>query len=493
MLLSNDPIVITKDDVDIDSPVYFESNCACPADGFTLAGHETLVSSTIPYVLPPLRIDAAAPGFHLAFNPLGAAGVSVLNDAAFQLLQTFQQPYTLADGVRAAGAPAHGLQIVQRFVQLGLLDPLDAPRTPRQSPPQTLTAWLHVTNECNLRCPYCYVHKSPDTMELARGYQAVDAVFRSALANGFRNVKFKYAGGEATLNLHTVLLLHDYAQRLATAHRLTLEGVVLSNGVALTHRMIAQLQARQIRLMISLDGVGAPHDAQRPFVNGHGSFAHVERALDRLAAHQFIPSISITISNRNLAGLPEVVEYVLKRGLPFKLNFYRENDCSATIADLTYQDEQVIDSMRRAFAVIASNLPRASLLEALVDLARLDSAHDRTCGVGQSYMVINQRGGLAKCHMELERTVGDVSAADPLQLIREDQIGVQNLRVEEKEGCWACEWRYWCAGGCPLLTYRVTGRFDVKSPNCRIYKALFPEVLRLEALRLLKYSELLSA
>ena len=65
---------------------------------------------------------------------------------------------------------------------------------------------------------------------------------------------------------------------------------------------------------------------------------------------------------------------------------------------------------------------------------------------------------------------------------------MQNLAVEEKEGCRTCEWRYWCAGGCPLVTYKVTGRNDVKSPNCNIYKALFPAALRLEALRLLKYA-----
>jgi uncharacterized protein len=33
----------------------------------------------------------------------------------------------------------------------------------------------------------------------------------------------------------------------------------------------------------------------------------------------------------------------------------------------------------------------------------------------------------------------------------------------------------------------VTGRSDVKSPYCNVYKALYPEVLRLEGLRLLKW------
>lgn len=48
-------------------------------------------------------------------------------------------------------------------------------------------------------------------------------------------------------------------------------------------------------------------------------------------------------------------------------------------------------------------------------------------------------------------------------------------------------WRYWCAGGCPVATFAATGRYDVKSPNCGIYKAIYPEALKLEGLRLLKY------
>jgi type II secretory pathway component PulL len=37
-----------------------------------------------------------------------------------------------------------------------------------------------------------------------------------------------------------------------------------------------------------------------------------------------------------------------------------------------------------------------------------------------------------------------------------------------------------------LANFRATGRYDAKSPNCYIYKALFPEIMRLEGLRLLK-------
>lgn len=121
-----------------------------------------------------------------------------------------------------------------------------------------------------------------------------------------------------------------------------------------------------------------------------------------------------------------------------------------------------------------------------VDRSNFSQPHLRTCGVGESYMVVNQHGRVSKCHMELDRYSTDVTEADPLERLRADSSGLQNLPVEEKEECNRCQWRYWCAGGCPKATYEATGRYDVKSPLCDVYRAVYPGLLRLEALRLLK-------
>ena len=465
----------------------FEDDCACPTENLTLNTPQFTTLNASPYILPALHTAHISDDFSIVFNPLGQAGVVALNQPALSLLNVFQSPKTLDEGVALVGNLPEALSTVHRLAQLNLLNPIGSNVQLTHTAPRTLTVWLHVTNDCNLHCPYCYVNKTADDMEVEQGRQSVDAIFRSAIANGFNRVKIKYAGGEATLNFHTVLILHDHARKLADQNNLELDGVILSNGVAISERMIAEMKVRGIRLMISLDGVGSYHDEQRPFVNGHGSFTHIERGLDRLSAQNFLPSISVTVSNRNLKGLPEVVKYILNRGLPFTINFYRENECSVSFTDLTYQDDMIIAAMKEAFAVIEANLPPHSLLGALVDRAQLESPHDRPCGVGNTYLVINHEGGVAKCHMELERAVTDISVSDPLKVIRNDQIGVQNPSVDEKEGCRECNWRYWCAGGCPALTHRATGRFDVKSPNCNVYKALFPEVLRLEGLRLLTY------
>ena len=351
-----------------------------------------------------------------------------------------------------------------------------------------LTAWLHVTNGCNLRCPYCYLEKSPQPMDEATGRAAVAAVMRSAVANGFPEVKLKYAGGEASLNHRLVVTLHDYARELAAESGLALRATLLSNGVRLPDSLIQACMAAGIKVMISLDGIGDQHDVQRPFASGRPSFRFVERTIGELIAQGHPPHLSVTITNRNIAGIPDVVRFALERDLTFSLNLFRDNDCASGFADLRYQEQAMISTLLETFEVIEEFLPRWSVLGSILDRGQLLQPRQRSCGVGQDYVVIDQHGKVAKCHMEIERTLGDVFADDPLQLVRRDTTTALNLLVDEKEGCRDCTWRYWCSGGCSVATFRATGRYDVKSPNCNIYKAIYPRALRLEGLRLLKYA-----
>jgi len=371
----------------------------------------------------------------------------------------------------------------------GLLRDAHSPiRAPLSNDSEMLAAWLHVTNACNLRCDYCYIAKSSEHMQDDTALQSIDAIFRSAVKHRFKSVRLQYAGGEASLEAKRVIMLHDYALTLAQQHGLGLTDYLMSNGVYISAQVIEELKSRNIGVMISLDGVGEYHDRQRPLVNGRGSFSRVERTILRLLEYDLLPYISVTVSSRNLAGIPALLRYILERDLTFSLNYYRENDLSAHLADLQLDEARMIAGMRDGFAVIAEHLPSYSLLSSLIDKANLKAPHSHTCGVGRNFMVINQRGQVAKCQVEMKHTVATVAADDPLQFIRDDRDGVQGLAVDEKEGCRTCIWRYWCSGGCPALTYRMTGRYDIQSPNCHIYQALFPDVLRLEALRLLKYT-----
>ena len=435
-------------------------------------------------------VDIALDADHrLLFNPVGRGGVAVVNEPAHQLLRCFERPTTLT-AVRAgwSGGAGEFQRVVSRLNQADLIHPDGQPPMPAFGGGQMLTAWLHVSNACNLRCPYCYVSKSAEGMDERTGRAAVEAVIRSAVRHGFPAVKLKYAGGEASLNRLVMMHMHAHARALTARAGLDLHATLLSNGTALAPGLIAELKAESIPVMISLDGVGAQHDIQRPTIAGKPSFQLVERGIRRLMEQSHPPHLSITVTNRNAGGLAEAVRFALERDLTFSLNFFRDNDCAASFPDLRYQEETMISAILDAFAVIEESLPRWSVLGSVLDRGQLLEPRQRSCGVGEDYLVIDQRGRVAKCHMEIERTLGDIFIADPLLLVRQDTATVRNLPVEEKEGCRDCAWRYWCSGGCAVATFRATGRYDIKSPNCNIYKAVYPQALRLEGLRILRYA-----
>lgn len=473
-----------------DSTVHhFQCDCACPDDGFVLRPRNALpATANLPLRHPRLHSQRLADNYFLLFNPLHNQGVTVLNPAAHEIWQRFATPRRAVD-IATGEEDVSTLTIINDLIDCGLLEAMDVNYQPRQGPLQTLSAWLHVTNACNLRCDYCYIDKSNEEMSAEVSRAAVDAIFRSAAVNGFRQVKLKFAGGEALLNWQRVSEMNAYARQCSQQTGIEVESVLLSNGVFINDEVIDACRNKQMRISISLDGIGPMHDAQRRFANGRGSFAWVDRTIERLITSGVYPFLSITLTNRNAEGLAETVVYALERQLPFNINFFRDNECATPYHDLQLQDERIIDAILRAFAVIEEHLPEQSLLGYLVDRAQFNAPHNRTCSAGHSYLVIDHKGNIAKCQMEIEQPITNIFATDPLALLRGASEGVQNLPVEEKEGCTECEWRYWCAGGCPIATYRATGRYDIKSPNCNIYKAIYPEALRLEGLRLLKLAD----
>ena len=477
------PIILTSNPGD-----FVEQDCACPDGGFELLP-EPALDSVAAWRVTPRLYRAPLPGQHeLIFNPTGMSNAVVLNAPAQNILDSFVTPRSLQSRERTTEIDNQAYtNAIHTFVSLGLLRPADAPTSILRARVKTLTAWLHVTNACNLRCTYCYINKTNRAMDEQTGRAAVDAVFRSAQRNDFQAVKFKYAGGEATLNFDLVRMLHAHAQTRANETGLQLREVVLSNGVGLTRSMIEFLGDENVRLMLSLDGIGAAHDAQRVFANGHGSFLAVAHAIDRAIGNGLSPHLSITVTAHNADTLPDAIHFALDRDLLFNLNFYRENDCAGSHAELAADHARIIAGIKAAFAVIAERLPRRRIIDGLVDRSSFAEPHEYACGAGHNYMVIDERGGIARCQMEIERTVTNVMAEDPLFALRQVRDNFLNVPVQQKTGCADCEWQLWCAGGCSLLTLRVTGRTDVQSPYCNVYKALYPDVVRLEGLRLLKH------
>ena len=414
-------------------------------------------------------------GFHLVHSPEATTGPAVLGDAAFARWQRFRAPAALRD------------EMDRQLAALALLQPLATTPALCAGAPDTLTAWLHVTNACNLDCPYCYVRKSSARMSEATGQQAVAAVFANAARHGFRAVKLKYAGGEASLHFALVRRLHDFAARLSAESGIQLYETLLTNGVHLRPDDADWLAEQRVRVMISLDGVGEVHNALRPLRNraGFDTFAAVAHTVDHLLLTRAIrPAVNMVVTGRNAHGAADVARWaILARGLPTTFTFYRPNLLSRDRAELQLEEAALRRGILTAYDAIENDLPAWPFTGGLLDRVSTE-ARTHACGVGQNYLVITHTGALSQCPMHLGQPVADDLQGDLLATAAAGPL--LNLPVEQKTGCRDCTFRHRCAGGCPLETFRATGRWDVQSPNCGLYRALLPAVLRLEGLRLMK-------
>jgi uncharacterized protein len=463
----------------------------CPQTKSHDLGHTSTYLDTNIGLSPQLEMLSLTGQYSVAFVPSSkvAGSIAVVNQQAERILRALQKGNgwrsQLSIWYQKWGEKTVN-NVIEDFISLGFLTRLERLETPVVRVPKELTAWLHITERCNLRCSYCYSPHGHLNMSYKVGCDIIHAIVRSAVTHNYRTVRLKYAGGEPLLQASLVFNLHKYARKLAKEMGLSLEGVVLTNATLLTPGIVDEMRANGLRLTISLDGLGHFHNPQRPYEDGQGSFADVIKGIDCAVMGRLVPDISVTVTNRSIEGLPDLVTSVMDRGLPFRLSFCRDDDAVESEEVQASLEDRMIRGMLATYETIERYSPTSSLLASLVDSANLAAPHLYTCGVGRDYLVFDSIGRVAKCQMQIDCPITDVRNPDPLLSIRKDTNGIANISVEEREGCRDCKWRYWCAGGCPLHTYRATGRYDTRSPYCRIYRALFPKVVCLEGIRLLK-------
>lgn len=421
----------------------------------------------------------------------GRESPAVLSSTCFDLFKAFPADVNeVIKSIPAQWNPEQVKNVIQQMVQHGVLVDDLARQHPHQdinSP--ILTAWIHTTTECNLACRYCYLPNQAGRLAPEVGYGIIDSLLRSARAHNYTILKLKYAGGEPLLNFSGLIDNFRYAKKQTKKTGIALKGNILTNGVLLNQNIIRQLKSNDLSLTISLDGIAAYHDANRPLHNGKGSFSLVEKGI-RLAIEEGLkPSISITISAASASGLPKLVRWLLDLDLHFTFNFYRPNARSKHSQRLDSDNHHITKALLESYYLIEKHKPDFQFWNVLGDRVNLRRPHTRPCSVGKNYLVFDAHGNLAKCQMEMDTTLGDYHSPDPLKIIQDTHLGSQNVPVTQKAECSNCEWKLWCAGGCPVLAEYVTGNASTRSPYCEVYKEIIPVLLNMEAKSLLRRKE----
>ena len=473
-----------------------EQDCACSISNEGIHqtqssteenGEETDLESDIGhYTLPTaLYTEKLSEEHFLLYNAWGHHGVIVLNTPSFQILNVLAQANSLYEAQSKLNNQytineMHTL--AKSFIDLSFL--VRENTHPTLPKPDFLTVWLHLTNQCNLRCKYCYLTKSPRSMTPAVLIKALKMVHQTAIDNNIAKIKIKYSGGEPTLQFPLIQAGHNYIKSLGANPQF--DEVIMSNGISWTNHMMEYVIQENIRLATSLDSTASNQDSQRTFSNNAPTSHIVQKTLERFVNKGGESSVTITLTKQNIDNLEPIIEFVLEKDIPFTLNFYRENQASPYSSLLKPTNAELINGLQKAYAIIEKNHPNFSLLDGLLSHVQLQAPHNLPCGAGYSYFVINTHGEISKCHMTMDDQICELDHPDIYSLIRSSSNKPQNIDINQLTDCQDCFWKYACAGGCPEFRAYTNNDYNSKSPNCEAIQTLIPQILRLEGKRILQ-------
>ncbi|HUI31497.1 MAG TPA: radical SAM peptide maturase, CXXX-repeat target family [Candidatus Acidoferrales bacterium] len=176
---------------------------------------------------------------------------------------------------------------------------------------------LIVTEDCQLRCRYCYLHgknhQNRMSFDIAR--QTVEYLLRERQIFTEQSVIWDFIGGEPFLEIELIDQVSDYIKRRMyeeshpwfNSYRFSFS----TNGILYDHPKVQKYIEKNkthLSIGITIDGSQPKHDMQRVYPNGRGSYADVVRNVP-LWLSQFPGSGSkVTVSH---ADLPFIFESVL--------------------------------------------------------------------------------------------------------------------------------------------------------------------------------------
>ena len=130
------------------------------------------------------------------------------------------------------------------------------------------SAFLNLTNACNLACQYCFVEQHPDFMTLETAKYAADWLASNA-ENGDKP-SINFFGGEPLLQWDKIIVpLTEY---IRGKYGRNFQLSMTSNCILMDEEKAAFCKENGIGLLFSVDGDKATQDCNRPCRDGRSSF-----------------------------------------------------------------------------------------------------------------------------------------------------------------------------------------------------------------------------
>lgn len=345
--------------------------------------------------------------------------------------------------------------IIERFAKRGIITRIDeraALETLGRAAcfaPHGVGLTLCPTMNCNFDCPYCFEHHRPGKMSPEVQDDVVALTERMLDVTGGKQLSVTWFGGEPLLAPDVIESLSDRLMALAEKKGAEYWAGIITNGYFLTQENADMLgRCKVTSCQVTLDGIGAAHDATRHLAGGGGTFERIAGNL-RNVKIPFRVSIRQNVQESNIGEVREMKEFVRKLA--------EESGNEITYAPAPVSGNEATDERGGEVGLLCdSNLSEIGIMQ---EAGRFTAGRGHYCGANTlPGCGIDEEGRLFKCWESAgfpEHAFGtahDWDPKDPLNTAAEPDKLTMYLNTALPNGdaeCADCVWLPLCVGGCP--------------------------------------------
>ncbi len=302
---------------------------------------------------------------------------------------------------------------------------------------------LNVTQECNLRCSYCFSKHEKGQMD--------NDIIKASLKL-IRNAScydISFFGGEPLVGIlsieNAVTMAGDLAREFGkkTRFHITTNAILMDDGIA------PYLAAEGFTAIVSLDGPEQIHDMLRG-ESWRETLAGLQ-TMNRHGMKDITLRATYTPECLRLVERAEFLYQLQKRGLA--ANFSIEPASGQAWDPLAL--EEAYDELGAWYVdkIKKKEIPRLYHFSVYLDRLRNAKPHLACCGAGNAYVSVGPDGTIYACHRQGGSKIGHVDSGID-EALQQEWLDNRFYNHKECNDCWA---KHLCGGGCRESHCHETG------------------------------------
>lgn len=318
-----------------------------------------------------------------------------------------------------------------------------------------LVIWM--TEECNLRCSYCYETKQPKSFDTEAVKARVEVLFEEGMMDwGADSYRISFFGGEPLLEFEAMT---DFIAWLEGLVPKAFQYSITTNGTLITPAVAEYLANKRFGMLFSIDGdreaMAARSDSYDASIAG---FTHLQTV-------GMTPEANMTFRPDQLGRWRENIGHVVELGFrSFNLN---------PLEGVNYDFAETLAAFRAVFSAymdewLPSGIRTSSLSKPFV--AFRDGGVPHGCGAGKGFVAIAPDGEVYPCHHMVQMPAMAIGSLRGI--LPQHKEYWERFNPQQNEKCTTCLVQPYCRGSCAAVNAFTTG--DLHLPyegDCAFHKA----------------------